>query len=190
MLNDILDEVLAIASGPKYNKFRAVIHKFQEKVPTTLTYLKELYRQFEERSAAEGVDLQLLTALYEMKRYPWTSPLYSQAIAEACKMAGYNSVTYAKAENLLQDILKHAHRSSSSAENNNSRSRKYGDSMSRIPKRREGLIRAKMNLTPFPHSQVKERVNKSAVELALGVKVDFYDELGIRKTIVLTVCIS
>ena len=184
--DDVLNEMLTVAAGGEYRKLRAAIHHFQENAPIALTFLRELYNTFETRANAEGVDPRLLKALCEVRRYRCDGVRYGQALASAFEMADHNTVVYNQAQTLLSDILANSFRASGVVENSNGRYRRYGDDMDRDPRNRSELIRFTLNAIPFDHSRLDRRRGSSAIEQILGEAPDYYGDLGIRDTVVLT----
>ncbi len=187
LINWCLDMLLVLAKD--YSKLRAEIHKFREKIDTTLAYLHKFYGYMEREAQKQDVPYELLTQVYYLRRFDASSQEYSEGWARLHAAYGYDNALLGKAFTIVETLCRTTKRASSLVENLNSRIRPFLNDKRGMTDYHAQLMRMFLNYRKYPRSRLDFRKGKSPIEILLGTEenFDFFEALGISAPKIITV---
>jgi len=174
LLEFILQEMSKIAS--RYPKLLIEIETFRKNIPSTLSYIRRLYREMDKCADESDITPHAFHMMYKQLTYKSTNEEYQKI--------EYYLVTllmqkYDKVRDKFRKILGHVKKASSLVENLNGRIRAYVNIKRVIPARFFILMKVYFNTKRYSRSRCGERVGKSPLELLTGQEQpEFLEALG------------
>ena len=169
----ILSEMASVV--PERKKFLKEIDKFRKRLPQTISFLRQMYRNMEDYACQTGLPVEAIRLAYRQRAFSVGSQEHTAIGKRLWHMLGDKIPLLEKA---LSGIISSTMRASSLVENLNSRIRPYINAKKRIGTWFFPLLQLYINTKKYRRSRKKERIGKSPLELLTGhPHPDFLDML-------------